>query len=122
MPQRAYLYVNIFYVLKKGKNTLTSLIAPAIIPEDGWKFTGWDKIDTTEINQNLTITAQYKQKVVTEDPKDKDYVKVDFSAEEDAIFETGSITFWIFKNEIIRLTTPIVKGKTDTWASPSRPG
>ena len=47
-----------------------------------------DKIDTTEINQNLTITAQYKQKVVTEDPKDKDYVKVDFSAEEDAIFET----------------------------------
>lgn len=103
---------NTFYVLKKGKNTLTSLIAPAIIPEDGWKFTGWDKIDTTEINQNLTITAQYKQKVVTEDPKDKDYVKVDFSAEEDAIFETGSITFWIFKNEIIRLTTPIVKGKT----------
>lgn len=103
---------NTFYVLKKGKSTLTSLIAPAIMPEDGWRFTGWDKVDTTEINQNLTITAQYKQKVVTEDPKDEDYVKVDFSAEEDGIFETGSTTFWIFKKEIVRLTAPIVKGKT----------
>ncbi len=53
-----------FWVNKNAnpKKIVENLKKPAITPNEGYKFTGWDKEGTTEITAEMTITAQYDQK------------------------------------------------------------
>ena len=103
----------IYWVNPDAGKTLADITKPTVTANEGWKFTGWDKEDTEQIGAaGLTVTAQYKEKVVTTDPGDKDYVKVDFATSKGTL--TGQAEYWVLKNETVSLTVPTVDMGTIT--------
>ena len=88
--------------------------APAVQANAEYKHTGWDKELKTKFTNNTDITAQYKKKVVTENPNDTAYVKVDFKAEKHGNIKAGEKKeFWVLKDETVELKTPEVEAKTN---------
>ncbi|MDY3947726.1 MAG: hypothetical protein SOZ40_07090, partial [Ezakiella sp.] len=53
-----------------------------------------------------TITYGYKKKVVTEDPQDPDYVKVDFATTKGTV--DGQAKYWVLKGEEVTFAVPTV--------------
>ena len=98
-----------YYVNPKAGKTLANVDKPTVTANKGFKHTGWDKEDTTAITNDLEVTAQYKKKVVTENPNDEDYVKVDFAAgDHGKIAEDATKEYWVLKNEEVTLVAPEV--------------
>ena len=64
------------------KNTDVTIKAPSVTANKGYTFTEWNPAVKTKYDTDTTHTAQYKAKdrVVTEDPYDTDYIKVIFNA------------------------------------------
>ena len=102
-----------YWVNPDAGKTLADITKPGIDAAEGWKHTGWDKADTEKIGAaGLTVTAQYKEKVVTTDPQDTDYVKVNFATSKGTL--TGQAEYWVLKNETVSLTVPTVDMGTIT--------
>ena len=102
-----------YWVNPDAGKTLADITKPGIDAAEGWKHTGWDKADTEQIGAaGLTVTAQYKEKVVTTDPQDPDYVKVNFATSKGTL--TGQAEYWVLKNEKVSLTVPTVDMGTIT--------
>ncbi|EKX87351.1 Ig-like domain-containing protein, partial [Peptostreptococcus anaerobius] len=108
-------YTTIYWVNSEENKTLANITKPTVTAFEGYKFTGWDKVDTEAIGKDgLTVTAQYKPTVVTEDPKDAEhYAKVDFVAGDQGKFEQVGgkdqvTTFWVLKKEDVKFNAPVV--------------
>ena len=99
-----------YWVNPEAGKKVSDLTKPTVKAEENFKHTGWDKEDTTEIKAAMEITAKYKEKVVTKDPEDTDYVKVDFTTTKGSL--KGNSEFWVLKDEKVTLTAPIVEGLT----------
>ena len=82
-----------YFVNPNAGKTLADITKPGIDAAEGWKHTGWDKQDTTEIKADLTVTAQYKEKVVTTDPQDDDYAHVTFTTTKGTV--DGQAEYWV---------------------------
>ncbi|MEF3318189.1 hypothetical protein, partial [Peptoniphilus grossensis] len=116
-----------YWVNPEAGKTLADVTKPTVTPENNWKHTGWDKEDTTAITKALEVKAQYKAKVVTENPNDQDYVKVDFAAgAHGTIAADATKEYWVLKNEEVTLAAPSVtanegwtqKTGADAWDKP----
>ena len=98
-----------YWVNPEAGKTLANIDKPTVTANDGYKHTGWDKADTEAITKALEVTAQYKSKVVTENPNDEDYVKVDFAAgAHGTIAADATKEYWVLKNEEVTLAAPTV--------------
>ena len=106
------------------KATDITVTAPKVTADPDWKHTGWDPAVKTAYTKATTHVAQYKEKVVTTDPSDEDYVKVTFKAEANGNF-AGNKTesyVWVLKDTEVKVTPPEVtpnKGYTFTEWSPT---
>lgn len=107
----------ISYHVNPEKDVVLKDEAPAIKANDGYKFTKYDPdVETARkyAKEGQVITAQYKAKVVTEDPKDAEhYAKVDFVAGDQGKFEKVGdkdqvTTFWVLKDEDVKFNAPVV--------------
>lgn len=107
----------IAYHVNPEKDVVLKDKAPAIKANDGYKFTKYDPdVETARkyAKEGQVITAQYKAKVVTEDPKDAEhYAKVDFVAGDQGKFEKVGdkdqvTTFWVLKDEDVKFNAPVV--------------
>lgn len=101
------------------------LTAPKVIADTNYKHDGWKNgdavVDLTKANKfekATDIVAQYKATVVTEDPKDENYVTVEFKAGDHGTL-VGDAKFWVYKNEKVSITAPKVTAKDgyvfDKW-------
>lgn len=94
------------------------LKAPAVIADKNYKHDGWNKELKNTFAQKTDIVAQYKSTVVTEDPKDANYVTVEFDAKDHGTLK-GDAKFWVYKNEKVSITAPEVTAKDgytfDKW-------
>ena len=78
----------LFYVNPKAdpKKTVGELAHPTITPDTGWKHTGWDKDDTTAIEDYMFVVAQYEaidnviEKIDENTEKPDGYVTVTFKS------------------------------------------
>ena len=86
-----------YWVLKKTDVTING---PKVTPNSGYTFTEWSPPVKTKYDANTTHTAQYKlkEKVVTEDPKDADYIKVTFNANGGKIGTEDAKDVWVLKD------------------------
>ena len=103
-----------YWVNPTAKKKVSDLTKPTVKANDDWKHTGWDKADTEEIKAAMDITAQYKKKVVTTDPQDKEnYAHVTFATTKGTV--SGTKEYWVLKNEKVTFTVPTVDltGVTD---------
>ena len=106
------------------KATDITVTAPKVTAAPDWKHTGWDPAVKTAYTKATTHVAQYKEKVVTTDPGDEDYVKLTFKAEANGKF-AGNKTesyVWVLKDTEVKVTPPEVtpnKGYTFTEWSPA---
>lgn len=82
------------------KNTDVSINGPKVSPNSGYSFTEWSPAIKTNYNADTTHTAQYtsKDKVLTQDPKDSDYIKVIFNANGGKIGLDNSKDLWVLKD------------------------
>lgn len=83
-----------------SKNTDVSINEPKVSPNSGFSFTEWSPAIKTKYNADTTHTAQYtsKDKVLTQDPKDSDYIKVIFNANGGKIGLDNSKDLWVLKD------------------------
>ncbi|VFB17045.1 Uncharacterised protein [Urinicoccus massiliensis] len=96
-----------YWVNPEAGKTLADVTKPTVTANDNYKFTGWDKADTTAITGKLEVTAQYKAKVVTENPNDEEnYAHVTFTTTKGTV--TGQAEYWVLKNEKVEFTAPTV--------------
>gem|GEM_PF-4322437 len=95
-----------YWVNPGAGKKLSDVTKPEVKAADGYKFTVWDKEDTTSITAALEVTAQYKKKVVTENPNDTDYAKVAFVTDKGTV--TGTKEYWVLKGEKVEFTAPTV--------------
>ena len=96
-----------YWVNPTAGKTLADVAKPEVTANDGFKFTGWDKEDDEVIGkQGLEVTAEYKAKVVTENPNDEDYVKVYFATTRGTV--EGTKEYWVLKDEQVTFTAPTV--------------
>ena len=116
-------YTTIYWVNPEAGKTLKDITKPTVTALEGYKFTGWDKADTEAIGKGgLTVTAQYKEKVVTVEPKiddpnkpgtkitDPDYAVLTFNKGDNGEFaENAKTTIWVLKNEEVKFNAPTVK-------------
>ncbi|MDD7340050.1 MAG: S-layer homology domain-containing protein [Eubacteriales bacterium] len=106
------------------KATDITVTAPKVTADPDWKHTGWKPEVKTAYTEAITHVAQYKEKVVTTDPGDKDYVKLTFKAEANGKF-AGNKTesyVWVLKDTEVKVTPPEVipnSGYTFTEWSPA---
>lgn len=112
---------NIFWVNPEKQVTLT---APNLVANKGYKHMAWtygtkeesnlNSVTDTFTEKETTITAKYLEKILTEDPKDKEnYVKVDFKADADDQSPArgslkGTTTYWVLKNTDVNIDGPKV--------------
>ena len=84
-----------------------SIVKPKVKAETGYKFTGWDKEDTTPIKgtEDIVVKAQYEEiadvipKTKTdESEKPEGYITVTFSAEENGKL-TGQAVYYVNPNK-----------------------
>ena len=101
-----------YWVLKDTPVTLTEA---AVTANPGWKFIKYDPAVQISYSKDTEHKAQYKKIIVTEDPKDKDYVKVTFDPAAQGTIKTGSnAEVWVLKDVTIDPTaiTPQLEVKT----------
>ena len=105
------------------KATDVTVTAPKVISDADWKHTGWEPGVKKAYPEATTHVAQYKEKVVTKNPSDTDYVKVTFVAGDNGtIANTETTTYWVLKNTDVTVPAPKVtpnKGYTFTEWSPA---
>ena len=84
-------------------------------PNEGLKFTGWDKATEGRFTEDVVITAQYDKLQNVEpgddehpEPPNKDYVTVTFEKGEHGEFD-GTSRFYVKKNEDVDLTASAPK-------------
>ena len=88
-----------YWVLKDTPVTLTEA---AVTANPGWKFIKYDPAVQISYSKDTEHKAQYKKIIVTEDPKDKDYVKVTFDPAAQGSIKAGSnAEVWVLKDETI---------------------
>ena len=100
----------IYWVNPTAGKTLADVTKPTVTANDGWKFTGWDKADTTAITGALTVTGTFTKLTGTNDsdkydPKGKEItVNVGGTPNaEDGISNKGDLpsgTNYKFKNPV----------------------
>ena len=96
-----------YWVNPTAGKKVSDLDKPTVTANKDWKHTGWDKADTEEIKAAMEITAQYKQKVVTENPNDtENYAHVTFTTDKGSI--KGTKEYWVLKNEKVTFAVPEV--------------
>ena len=84
------------------KDTPVSLTEPKVTANAGWKFIKFEPAVKDSYSEETVHKAQYKKIIVTEDPKDKDYVKVTFDPAEQGTIKAGSnAEVWVLKEETI---------------------
>ena len=83
------------------KNTDVSINSPKVTPNNGYNFTEWFPAIKTNYDADITHTAQYtsKDKVLTQDPKDSDYIKVIFDANGGKIGADDTKDLWVLKGK-----------------------
>lgn len=104
-----------YWVNPTAGKKLSDIAHPSVTANDGWKHTGWDKTEYTEINNALKVTAKYLEKVLTEQPTEnaEKYVKVKFKqGEHGTIDANATSTYWVLKDEAVTLTPPTVISDT----------
>lgn len=104
--------VKSYWVLKDTPVTLTEA---AVTANPGWKFIKYDPAVQISYSKDTEHKAQYKKIIVTEDPKDKDYIKVTFDPAAQGSIKAGSnAEIWVLKDETIDPTaiTPQLEVKT----------
>ena len=81
------------------KNTDVKFDAPKVTPNSGYTFTEWNPAVKTNYDTDTTHTAQYKlkEKVLTENPNDPDYIKVTFNANGGKIGVENTKDLWVLK-------------------------
>ena len=104
-----------YWVNPTAGKKLSDIVHPSVTANEGWKHTGWDKTEDTEINNALEVTAKYLKKVLTEQPTEnvEKYVKVEFKqGEHGTIDANATSTYWVLKDEAVTLTPPAVNPNT----------
>lgn len=104
--------VKSYWVLK---DTPVKFDVPTVTANPGWKFIKYDPEVKTSYSQYTEHKAQYKKIIETEDPKDKDYVKVTFDPAAQGSIKAGSnAEVWVLKDVTIDPTaiTPQLEVKT----------
>ena len=125
----------LYYVNPKANpaKTIGSLTKPKVTPDTGWKHTGWDVQDSTEIKDYTFVVAQYEAladvipKTKADDSEKPDgYVTVTFkSGDNGKIQEKGAdITekvYYVNPAKYVKLTPPTTVPNTSyefsTWES-----
>ena len=100
-----------YWVNPAAGKKLSDIAHPSVTANEGWKHTGWDKTENTEIKTALEVTAQYLKKVLTEQPTENadKYVKVDFKPGEHGTLVDGQTNiYWVLKDEPVSLIAPKV--------------
>ena len=104
-----------YWVNPTAGKKLSDIAHPSVTANDGWKHTGWDKTEDTEIKNALKVTAKYLEKVLTEQPTEnaEKYVKVEFKpGDHGTIDANATSTYWVLKDESVTLTPPAVNPNT----------
>ncbi len=84
------------------KDTPVSLTEPTVTANAGWKFIKFEPAVKDSYSEETVHKAQYKKIIVTEDPKDKDYVKVTFDPAAQGTIKAGSNSeVWVLSGETI---------------------
>ena len=120
----------LYYVNPKANpaKTIGSLTKPKVTPDTGWKHTGWDVQDSTEIKDYTFVVAQYEAladvipKTKADDSEKPDgYVKVTFKAGANGTLQGGEKTYFVNPTKYVKLTPPTTVPKTSfefsTWES-----
>lgn len=108
-------------VLIAANKTLGNLSKPTVQGKDGNVFSGWDKEDTTKLDENitnraLTVTALYNDDIKPADPTQpipKGYARVVFNAGDHGEFAQGEITAYdvLIKKNVTRTLAEVKKPK-----------
>lgn len=108
-----------FYDVRKSANKhLSDLGKPAVIPNSGYTHIGWDKADTTKLDQTMIVLALYKQSVITNPDINKPipdgYVRVTFDPTVKGTIVSGTAVQDVLiaaKKTLGNLSKPTVQGK-----------
>lgn len=65
---------------------------PKVTANEDYKHSGWSELDSKPIKQNLKVTAEYRKKVVTENPSSLLYEKVRFETDKGDL--KGNRLYW----------------------------
>ena len=125
-----------YFVNPKAGKKIKDLQKPKITPDTGWKHSGWDKDDETEIKGYMFVIAKYEAikpviPALKEDgtPNDKPdgYVKVTFKAGQNGKIKDkngnpiAELVYYVNPNEYVQLDAPETEGNTDykfgSWSS-----
>ena len=96
-PEPVYYTVNFVVDAKKGsatgvlEQTVESgkgAVAPTVVANDGWAFTGWDKA-FNKVTSDLTVTAKFEEDKPAPDPV---YYTVNFVVDAEKGVATGSLS------------------------------
>lgn len=101
------------------KDTPVTFDVPSVTANPGWKFIKYDPAVKDSYSEDTVHKAQYKKIIVTEDPKDKDYVKVTFDPGAQGSIKAGSnAEVWVLSGETIDKTkiTPEIEVKDTNYA------
>lgn len=81
------------------KNTDVTISGPKVTPNNGYTFKEWNPAVKNNYDVDTTHTAQYtsKDKVLTQDPKDSDYIRVIFNANGGKIGADDTKDLWVLK-------------------------
>ena len=104
----------LYYVNPKANpaKTIKDLTKPKVTPDTGWKYTGWDKADTTEIKDYMFVVAQYEEiadvieKVDANTKKPDGYVTVTFKSGDHGNLEGGEKVYYVNPNKYVKLDAP----------------
>ena len=84
------------------KDTPVDITPPTVTANAGWKFIKFEPAVQASYSEDKEHKAQYKKIIVTEDPKDKDYVKVTFDPADQGTIKAGfNAEVWVLKDETI---------------------
>ena len=108
----------LFYVNPKAdpKKTVGELKKPTIIPDTGWKHKGWDKADTTAIEEYMFVVAQYEaiddviEKIDENTEKPDGYVTVTFKSGDHGKLDGGEKVYYVNPDKYVQLQAPTPKG------------
>ena len=109
----------LYYVNPKAGKKLREVTKPTIIPDTGWKHTGWDTDDETEITDYTFVVAQYEErksvipKTTNDDSEKPDgYVTVTFKAGDNGALDGGEKVYYVNPNVYVKLDAPNPVPKT----------
>ena len=105
----------LFYVNPKAdpKKTVGELAHPTITPDTGWKHKGWDKADTTAIEDYMFVIAEYEaiddviEKIDENTKKPDGYVTVTFkSGEHGKLNGITEKVYYVNPDKYVKLNAP----------------